>query len=489
MNILFATSELFPLIKTGGLSDVSYALPKALEQQGINVSIVLPFYSAIDTTKWLIERRVEFTLNSQLLEIHQTTLPHTSIPVYLVKCDELYDREGGPYGTSLADYPDNHKRFYIFCRAVEYILNTPNLLKKSFDIVHCNDWQTGLIPLFLKYDNSPIKSLFTIHNMAYGGIFSKEQLKDIDLPDDVFHHDKIEFYGSFSFLKAGLVFADQLTTVSPCYANEIQNPENGCGFDGVLKTRAENLVGILNGIDTDEWNPECDTSIAANFSADDPAGKIKNKLFLQDLLKLPINKDVPVISLVGRLVEQKGIDFVIDAIPVLVEMGCQLIVLGQGQPEYETNLLALAQHYPNNCWVKIDYNETLAHQIEAGSDIFLMPSIFEPCGLNQLYSLAYGTLPVVTAVGGLKDTVKAFTGNNLDEATGFVMASPSSIDLIETLGFVVETFRNESTWKQLQKNAMEQDFSWQISAREYRDRYENLLKTSPETALNNTLTM
>lgn len=475
MNILFATSELYPFVKTGGLSDVSYALPKALEKEGVKISIIIPFYSSIDESKWLIKFNTEFTVDSTIVEIHQSSLPHTSIPVYFVKCDELYRRDGGPYGTSLADYSDNHLRFYFFSRVIEEVVNNPDLLNESFDLVHCNDWQTGLVPLLLKYEDSPAKSLFTIHNMAYGGIFPKEKLADVNLPEDVFHHDKIEFYGSFSYLKAGLVFADKLTTVSPCYAQEIQQLEYGCGFDGLLKARAVDLVGILNGIDKDEWCPKKDASLIANYSADDLAGKQKNKTQLQDLLKLPVAENTPVISLVGRLVEQKGIDFVIDAIPVLVEMGCQVVILGQGQPEYETNLLALAQHYPTNCWVKIGYNEKLAHQIEAGSDVFLMPSIFEPCGLNQLYSLAYGTLPLVTAVGGLKDTVEGFTGNNLETATGFVMASPSSIDLIETLSFVIETYRDQATWQQLQKNAMQKNFSWRASAHRYLECYEQLL--------------
>lgn len=475
-KLLFATSEIYPFIKTGGLADVSYSLPRALSQLNIDISIIVPLYKIIDKEKWNIKFSSEFFISEKKVTLLTTLLPNSEIPVYFVDIPEYYDREGGPYNSSNGDYADNHLRFFWFSKVIEHICVNDILGGTSFEIVHCNDWQTGLVPVLLSLHKERPKTIFTVHNMAYAGIFSRDCFNELDLPDVFFHHDRMEFYGNVSFLKSGIVFSDVITTVSPCYAEEIQQPEFGYGFDGLMRHRKSSLVGIINGIDEDEWNPERDGSIPYPFSLKNMSGKSKNKAYLQNMTGLTTNTKIPICSFVGRLVEQKGVEFVIDSIPTLIELGCQIVILGEGQAEYESTLLALASNYPTEMFVKVGYDESFAHLIEAGSDIFLMPSVFEPCGLNQLYSLAYGTLPIVTNRGGLKDSIIPYQqAEDLESATGFILRSPSTINLIETVIAALDVYKNEAIWSQLQRNAMSQNFGWNESAQHYIKLYNQLL--------------
>ncbi|ACE84974.1 glycogen synthase GlgA [Cellvibrio japonicus] len=477
-SILFATSEAYPLIKTGGLADVAASLPRALLKLGHDVRILLPAYESLlaKAASQGLKTLGEISLDDINLTLHQTRLPGTRVTVWLVDIPEFSARAGNPYcGADGNDWYDNHLRFYWFARAAEAIALNQAGLNWQPDIVHCNDWQTGLIPALLSLHPERPATLFTIHNLAYRGLFSYQAFGELNLPPAFWHHERLEFYGQMSFMKGGLAFADFITTVSPSYAQEIQLPEHGYGLDGLIRYRQESLSGILNGIDTDEWNPGKDKHLAATYNRRTLGNKTKNKLALQETLGLALNADVPLLGFIGRLVDQKGIDLILNQLPLLLEQDCQLVVLGSGFPHYEQRLREVARQYPDRVSVTIGYDEGLAHQIEAGCDIFLMPSIFEPCGLNQMYSLRYGTLPVVHAVGGLKDTVQERPLDNPGEdANGFVFHSPDALDLHAAILRALDAYRQPATWKQLQINAMNRDSSWEQSAKAYEAIYANL---------------
>jgi len=478
-KILFATSEVHPLIKTGGLADVASSLPRALLKIGHDVKIILPAYASV-----LIKAKevgLKFIGNLALLgqeiKLWQTRLPGSRVTVLLVDIPQFSEREGNPYcGPDGNDWFDNHWRFYLFSKATEAVaLNTAGLNWQP-DIVHCNDWQTGLIPALLA--QAPVKpaTIFTIHNLAYRGLFSYQAFAELSLPADYWHHEQLEFYGQLSFMKGGLAFADAITTVSPSYAEEIQTPEFGCGLDGLLRARAKDLSGILNGIDMDEWNPNTDKLINHNYNRRSISQKVKNKTSLQAQLGLPVDESIPLLGFIGRLVDQKGIELILNQMNPLLAQNCQLVVLGSGFPQYEQALKNIAQQYPHKVSVTLGYNEAFAHQIEASADIFLMPSIFEPCGLNQMYSLRYGTLPVVNAVGGLRDTVNERPLDAMgDEANGFVFHKPSTDELHKAIKRALDGYQQKEAWKTLQQNAMAQDFSWEKSAYRYEQIYASII--------------
>jgi len=479
-KILFATSEAHPLIKTGGLADVASSLPRALLKRGHDVKILLPAYASVlvKAKEIGVKKIGELNITGQTISLWQTRLPSSRVTVLLVDIPQFSEREGNPYCTPEgSDWSDNHWRFFVFSKAAEAIaLNQANLDWQP-DIVHCNDWQTALIPALLAQHEHKPASVFTIHNLAYRGLFSYQIFTELGLPDEHWHHEKLEFYDQLSFMKGGLAFADAITTVSQSYAKEIQTPEFGCGLEGVLQSRSKDLTGVLNGIDMDEWNPGSDKLITYNYNRRTVNQKFKNKIALQEKLGLPVNESIPLLGFIGRLVEQKGVDLILGQIDKLLEQDCQLVILGSGVASYEQILKTIAQQHPDKVSVTIGYNENFAHQIEASADLFLMPSVFEPCGLNQMYSLRYGTLPIVNAVGGLRDTVfeKPFDDIGTD-GNGFVFHLPTAEDLHAAILRALACYKLPDAWKKMQQNAMSQDFSWEKSAERYEEIYNGIVK-------------
>lgn len=477
-KILFATSEVYPLIKTGGLADVAASLPRALLKLGHDVKIVLPAYSTVleKAGDIGVKEIAQLNVDGYLVSLKQTRLPGTRVAVLLVDIPEFFARVGNPYcGPDGNDWIDNHKRFYVFAKVAELIaLNQVNLNWQP-TIVHCNDWQTGLIPPLLSLHLNHPATVFTVHNLAYRGLFSYQAFAELNLPAGFWHHERLEFYGQMSFMKGGLAFSDYITTVSPSYAQEIQRPEYGCGLDGLIRYRSDTLAGILNGIDIDEWNPGTDPHLSFNYNRRTLGNKSKNKVALQEVLGLTPSADTPLLGFVGRLVDQKGVDLILAQIDQLLHIDCQLVILGSGFPHYEQALTKIAVQHPKKVSVTLGYNEAFAHQIEASSDIFLMPSIFEPCGLNQLYSLRYGTLPVVHAVGGLRDTVFETTDDISEQkANGFVFSSGTAEELFAAIQRAISLYHQKDSWRTLQLNAMSKDFSWDVSAKEYQAIYERI---------------
>lgn len=472
MNVLFATSECFPLIKTGGLADVAGSLTAALQRAGVQVTLIMPAYRSVrqKLPAPSASYRIDDAFVAEDLVVLEHQLPEDGTRLLLVDCPSLYDRPAGPYvDADGADWPDNALRFGMFCRAVVALLAGRSTLQETFTVVHCNDWQTGLIPAFIRHESLPVKSVLTIHNLAYQGIFPREEFDRMALPDEWWAYDKAEFYGNFSFLKAGIVYADAVTTVSPTYAAEILHEPAAAGMSGLLRFHRHKLQGILNGADYDIWNPATDPLIRFHFDADNLAEKLHNKLDLQRHFGLQLGKSIPLIGLVSRLVHQKGVDWILDVMANMTDVKVQWVVLGAGDKVFEQRLRALAQQFPRSIAVSIGYDEGLAHRIEAGADLFVMPSRYEPCGLNQIYSLRYGTLPIVRATGGLADTVTDTDAESLKAgtATGFVYQGDTSADLEQCVRRAIGYFGKRKTWSGIQRNAMSRQFDWQSSARQY----------------------
>ena len=460
------------------------SLPRALLGLKQDVRLILPAYADVLGRAGRLKTVAEFSLRHHPIRLQAGTLPGSRVPLYLVDCPELFNRPGNPYlGADGHPWPDNASRYTIFAEAVVQLANNKLGLNWQPDLVHCNDWQTGLIPALLSRQTHRPATVFTIHNLAYQGLFPYKTFQDLDLPADLWHLHALEYHDQLSFIKGGLVFADRINTVSPSYAREIQTPEFGCGLDGLLRHRHAALSGILNGIDTKEWNPGTDPFLAQTYNRRNLANKAVNKSALQQNLGLQTNADVLLIGFVGRLVEQKGVDILLDGLEKILTLPVQLALLGSGEARFETELLNTAELHPERVAVKIGYSESLAHQIEAGSDVFLMPSRFEPCGLNQLYSMRYGTLPVVRSVGGLADTVTDSNATNLaaKTATGFVLSGDQGSDLYQTLARACDLFRDKSQWKTIQLAAMSHDFSWQNSAQEYLKLYSAAVQTHAAT--------
>lgn len=474
-KILFVTSEVHPLIKTGGLADVSCSLPKALAELGQEIRIILPNYRSLKLNDY-VETRSTFQIGSHTVQILETILPDSSVPVWLVDCPEYFGTAGNPYVDIFGNaYSNNAERFALFCRAaIEVAMNRAELDWKA-DVVHCNDWQTGLVPALLSLEYQCPQTVFTIHNMAYQGLFSGLTAAALQLPPQILTQDGLEFHGMISFIKGGIAYADKVTTVSPTYAQDIQTAALGYGLEGLLVYRNEDLTGIINGIDA-EWNPEIDGLITKKYSINSLQDKAANKLSLQARLNLPQNEHVLVLGLISRLVEQKGIDLLLDCLPKILNLPVQIIMLGSGDKDFEFGLQQLAAAYPHKMALTLGYNEALAHSIEAGADVFLMPSRFEPCGLNQMYSQRYGTLPIVRNTGGLADTVIDTLPETLanQTATGFVFDAEHSGALFETVKRAVLLHKLPDIWRQLQINAMSHDFSWHSSAEQYLALYESI---------------
>ena len=486
MRILLASSEAVPFSKTGGLADVASALAKSLAQAGHQVWLVVPYYPRVQAENGAAcppiadsGQTFEVPVGSKPVSgrLLWAELPASSVTVLLVDNRDYFDRDS-LYHEDGADYKDNCERFTFFSRAV---METARRLVLRPDVVHANDWQTGLVPALLEieYRNVPgfqrTASVFTVHNMAFQGTFWHWDMLLTGLDWKYFNWRQMESFGHLSLLKTGITFADLVTTVSPTYAKEIQTPEFGCGLHGALHARRESLIGILNGIDAEVWNPAADPAIAEDYTADNVAqGKAACKTELQQQLGLPIRADVPLLGMISRLTDQKGFDLIAESADEILQHDLQLAFLGTGEERYERLVADLAYKHPEKVAATIGFDETLAHQIEAGADIYLMPSRYEPSGLNQMYSLRYGTVPIVRTVGGLADSVvDAVYENLVDEtATGFQFSEYSSRALSQQIARAVETFKDKQTWGQLVRTGMRQDWSWNRSAAEYVTTYE-----------------
>jgi len=492
LNVLLASSEVAPFARTGGLGDVCGSLPSAVAKTGHPTTVIMPGYrqalecgACIETTNVVFDIPIGGKI--VLGRLLRSTLPDSDTPIYFVQQSEYFDRPG-LYGEGGEDYRDNCERFVFFNRAV---LEAIRQLDLKIDVIHCNDWQTGLIPIYLKTEYTEasgyekIASLFSIHNLEYQGLFWHWDMLLTGLDWKYFNWQQMEYFGQLSLLKTGLVFADMLSTVSPTYAQEIQTYERGCGLQGLLQHRSADLTGILNGVNYDVWNPDSDDHLAANYNAESwQAEKPKCKADLQQSMGLPANPNTPLIGAVGRLARQKGWDLILDVMRQwLPEVDAQWVILGSGDPYFQQELTKLAEQYPDKVAVKIDFSDSLSHQIEAGSDLFLMPSLYEPCGLNQIYSLKYGTAPIVRRTGGLADTITDATPEAMEsgEANGFSFLDFSSDALAETLGRACDLYRNESdAWRHLIDTAIRQDWSWDRSAEQYVELYQRTIARRQE---------
>jgi len=479
MKLLYVASESYPLIKTGGLGDVAGSLPPALGALGHDVALLLPAYHGVAEHVEGLETVSGLALAGGCGTLLRGRLPVADFTLLLLDAPEYFVREGNPYlAPDGSPWQDNAQRFALLARAAVAVALDRAGLSWTPDLIHCNDWQTALAPALLAGEPTRPATVFTVHNLAYQGLFPAPTLRALGLPPGLWSMDGLEFHGNLSFMKGGLLFADRITTVSPTYAREIQTPEHGAGLDGLLRHRAADLSGIMNGIDDTAWNPATDPHLMVNYDADSVENKHANRTALRNRMQLPDRPELPVVGMVGRLVEQKGVDLTLDAMPNLTGLPLQIVVLGSGDKMFETALLEWTARYPDRIAVHIGFDEDLAHLIEAGADMFLMPSRFEPCGLNQMYSLRYGTVPVVRATGGLADTVIDATEDNLSTGTanGITFTDITSAALVEAVKRALALERDATAWRTLQERGMSTDFSWDRRAREYVDLYEDAIR-------------
>ena len=468
LRVLFVTSECAPLSKTGGLADVSAALPAALSALGVDARVLVPAYGATPPGRVLATLPAAGSFPRATLV--EAQLP-SGVAVMLLACPDLFARNGGPYQNAEgADWPDNAVRFGLLARAAALIA-CGALPDWTPAVVHGNDWQAGLAPVYLRYaPAATAATVLTIHNLAFQGLFPAQAVESLGLPAASYSVDGLEYYGQCSFLKGGIAYADAITTVSPTYALEIQTEAQGMGLQGLLRHRRDDLSGILNGIDTAAWDPEHDPYLARNYAPATLAGKAHNKRAVQLRAGLPPSQQ-PLLAAVTRLTGQKGIDWIIELAPALAARSLQLVVLGRGEARYERELAALAAAHPAHIAVTLDFDEAYAHQIEAGADMFLMPSRYEPCGMNQMYSQRYGTVPIVRATGGLADSV----GDAADGGAGFVFAEASGAALLAAIERALAAYKDREAWTRLQLNGMHRDFGWQASAMRYIDIYRRIV--------------
>jgi starch synthase len=484
MRVLFVTPEIAPLIKTGGLADVSAALPAALHAMGVDVRVLLPGYSQVLKAMPSLHPVNHGAALPGYPEVSLLAgiLPH-GVPLWVIHCPEMYLRGGGAYQDEHGvDWIDNAQRFGLLSKIAAVLGSADTPLDWKPDVVHCNDWQTGLTPAYLHFAPEPVPTVMTVHNLAFQGIFPPQMTMQLGLPEQCFQPEGVEFYGKLSFLKAGLHYAQHITTVSPSYAEEIQTVELGFGLQGLLALRREVLTGILNGIDTKEWDPATDPSLAQRYTAKNLKAKSANKRELQKRMGLHVDPDIPLFGLVSRFTHQKGLDVVLDIAQQLLELPAQLVLLGNGDTEMQRSALELLHSHSGQVGVYVGFDEDLSHLIEAGADIFLMPSRFEPCGLNQMYSQRYGTPPVVHATGGLIDSVVDCTPATLAQgsASGFVFDSMDAPSLLAAAQRAVSAYHDKKTWQALQRNGMSKDFGWEKSAAAYRDIYARLITQASE---------
>ncbi|MCX8110441.1 MAG: glycogen synthase GlgA [Syntrophorhabdaceae bacterium] len=479
MKVLIASPEVFPFIKTGGLADVTGALPKALKRLGVDVRVILPKHKGIDEQKFPLRYKnykISCPISLGYVDAEIVESEYDGITTYLVEQDDYYNRDY-LYSTPDGDYQDNAVRFIFFSKS---ILETIKITGYIPDILHCNDWETALAPVFLRtlYRDEPelkdIATLFTIHNLGYQGIFWHHDMHLLNIGWEYFTPDYLEFFGNINFLKGGIVFSDIINTVSKQYSQEIQTSEYGYGLDGVLRARKNDLYGIINGIDYEDWSPEKDNFLPANYSIEKLENKVVCKKALLKEFGLPYNSERPVIATISRLADQKGFDLIAAAMDEMFSLGAQYIILGTGDRKYHELFTDLSKKYDGVFGVKIAYDNRLAHIIEAGADMFLMPSRYEPCGLNQLYSLKYGTVPIVRGVGGLEDTIIDYT-NNPKQGTGFKFYGYTKEEMLDTVKRAMTVYKDKTEWQSLVKRCMQEDFSWERSAREYIELYNKAI--------------
>jgi len=481
LRVLFVASEAVPFAKTGGLADVVGTLPYALKEVGAEVRVLMPYYGAVKQGKipmTAAAENLEGHMGATRLAFDVMTPASGDSPFYFVERDEFFERSQ-LYGTPKGDYFDNLERFSFFCST---ILPVCQNLGFQPDVIHCHDWQASLAPVYLRHlwQGAEIlnraKTVLTIHNLAYQGLFAKEKFPLLGLDWSLFGINGLEYYDQISLLKGGIVFSDAITTVSVGYSKEIQTPEFGYGLEGVLRTRASSLHGILNGVDYQDWNPEKDAFIPATFSKSNLAGKAKDKAALMEAFNLdPKLSKAPILAMISRLADQKGFDLVAAVLPELLAQDLMVVILGTGEEKYHRWLAQEAPKYPGKLGVKIAFDNALAHLMEAGADMFLMPSRYEPCGLNQMYSLKYGTIPIVRATGGLADTV-AQADPATGSGTGFLFTDYTPEAFAAALNAALKAFKNQKQWRRLMENAMSQDFSWERSASAYLNLYKLLVE-------------
>jgi len=480
MRVLFVTSEIAPLIKTGGLADVSAALPAALHGIGVDMRVLLPGYTQVLKALPSLQLVAHFSglpgfPDANLL---RGMLPN-GVPLWVIDCPEMYQRGGGAYQDEHGiDWADNAQRFGLLSKIAAVLASADSPLNWEPDVVHCNDWQAGLTPAYLHFSNNPAPCVMTVHNLAFQGIFPPQLTAQLGLPAECFQMNGVEFHGSLSFLKAGLYYANHITTVSPSYAKEIQSEALGFGLQGLLADRQKDLTGILNGIDTGEWNPAIDPDLARTYDAEHLEAKSANKLELQRRVGLHVDPEIPLFGLVGRFAHQKGLDVVLEIAPQLIAMPAQLVLLGSGDAQLQRQALELLHRHFGQIGVYVGFDEGLSHLIEAGADLFLMPSRFEPCGLNQMYSQRYGTPPIVHATGGLIDSVVDCNDATLAQGTasGFVFDDLDAPALLAAAHRAVAAYHDKKTWRALQRNGMSKNFGWDSSAEAYHHIYTQLMR-------------
>ncbi len=482
MQVVFVASEMVPFATTGGLGDVLGSLPEEIAKFGHKVSVFLPKYKKISQKGFTLEpigKEIHVPIGSEVETANIFSCRLGELKVFFVGHADYFERDE-LYGTPMGDYPDNDRRFTFFQRAV---LEALKQLKIKPDIIHCHDWQTGLIPVYLKtlYQGDPFfkktRTLFTIHNLAYQGNFPPDSVPLTGLSWDEFRLERLEFYGKISFLKGGLVYADVLTTVSQRYAQEIQTQGFGCGLEAVLSKRRGDLTGIVNGINPSEWDSEKDKEIEANFGARELEGKTACKRALQKENHLSVDPKVPVFGFVGRLADQKGLDILAPVVEEMAKANWQLILLGTGEEEYHKMLRILQKRHPQHLGLNITFDAKIAKRIYSGADIFLAPSRYEPCGLGPMFSLRFGTIPIVRETGGFVDTVREFNPRT-GQGNGFIFSGYQSEDLLATMHRAVGVYQNQKVWTKLMRNGMECDFSWESSARRYAALYERAERKS-----------
>ncbi len=482
MKTAFISSEVEPFSKTGGLADVAGALPVELAKQGIDVTVFTPFYKSVKETDYDF-KKVFFDVPPSVTvagkeiryDVFESRLPESDVKVYFIDAPQYFHRK-----EFYTNDPDEAERFVFFQKAV---IETLQKMQWRGDIIHVNDWQTALIPYYLKtiyaWDKlfEKTKTLFTIHNIGYQGAFDKSVLEVAEIsPEHFYPLGPAEFYGKVNFMKLGILFADKINTVSETYAREILTPEFSGGLEGPLRMRRKDLHGILNGVDYSVWNPEKDKLIPVNYSIENLEKKEENKKALAAETGLKYDAGTPILAVISRLVSQKGFDLFLDLFDFFIEMDAQFVILGSGEEKYETFFKKLAYFSEGNIKTHIGYNNNLAHLIEAGADIFLMPSLYEPCGLNQIYSLKYGTPPVVRRTGGLADTVKDWDETPEEKGNGFVFEKFDSSDFTDAMQRALKSFGEKETWRKIQRNGMSADFSWTRSAKKYAELYSEMLK-------------
>ncbi len=480
LKLLMVASEAAPFAKTGGLADVVGSLPKALLDAGHDVRVVMPWYRTVREVTGRLQTsrsKINVPMGGRTYQVTWRKGDTRGVPVYFIEAPELYER-AGLYGENGVDYPDNAERFGLLSRASLELARNLDFIP---NVIHAHDWQTGLVPVYLHKNlwRDPFfaktGSLFTIHNLGYQGVFPMAESHKLNLDPSLLTSDGIEYHGKISLLKAGITFADRVNTVSPTYCQEIQSSQHGMGLDGILRARSDRLYGLLNGLDNALWSPGQDEKLVSNYTAADLTGKRLCKAALQQELGLKVNPEVPIAAMITRLDSQKGIELVLESWDKIMQYDLQLVILGTGNPDFENRLAEAASYYPGKAAVLLQFDDALSRRIYSGSDLFLMPSRYEPCGLGQLIALRYGAVPVVHATGGLADTI--FDPQDSTDGNGFVFHHYQHASFLQALGRALEVYREPRRWQKIQLQGMIQDLSWQAAAKEYIDLYRLCMRT------------